>query len=448
MSSSSDHITGTVSDDVVELCSQLIAIDTSNYGRVGSRGERVAADHIDALLRACGYEPTLLESEPTRANLVLRIAGADPDLPALLVHGHLDVVPAAEEQWTVPPFAGVVQDGYLWGRGATDMKDMVAMMLAVLVRWSRNGVRPRRDVVFAFVADEEEDGALGAEWLVRHHPSLFARVEAAIGEAGGRAVPVSAPDGREVCFYPVAIAERGSHHLRLRATGTAGHGSRPNSDNPVDRLVRALTRVSEHRWPLHLTTAPHALLTVASRELGLDVDPDDEASIERLLPELGELRDYVEASLRCSTNLTVLEAGYKCNVVPSEAFAEIDVRSLPGTTDDLLAEIDELLGPGITRSFISDRPALETTDDSEWFRALAAAIRRAAPDAVVVPFCMGGGTDAKPFAELGIAGYGFAPLGRDPEGRVGQGMHGVDERVPVASLHAGLEILADFLQSV
>ncbi|MBO9523701.1 MAG: M20/M25/M40 family metallo-hydrolase [Nocardioidaceae bacterium] len=434
--------------DVVRICSDLIAIDTSNYGSNGSKGERAAAEYVDALLRAAGYEPELVESEPGRANLVLRVPGADRSAPGVVVHGHLDVVPADPELWSVPPFEGRVADGYIWGRGACDMKDMVAMMVATLLRWAQTGTVPHRDLVFAFVADEEEDGALGAEWLVRKRPALFDGVAVAVGESGGRAVEVTGPDGRVHRFYPVAVAERGSLHMRVHADGTAGHGSRPSPDNPVAHLVRGLARVTEHRWPMEISAAPRKLLTTAAEVLGLEADLDSEASVEALLDQLGPLRDFVEPSLRCSTNVTVLDAGYKFNVVPSEAEAEIDVRSLPGGEEHQLATLDELLGPRVTRRFLSYRPAIAAGWENPWFEAMSRAILAHDPEGVVVPFCMGGGTDAKPFHELGMAGFGFSPLTLDGEGRTPDGMHGVDERVPVASVVGGLAVLEEFLRTV
>lgn len=434
--------------DVVTICSELIAIDTSNYGRQGSNGELAAAEYVVGLLGSAGYDAEIIVSEPTRANVVLRVPGADRSLPGVLVHGHLDVVPAEADQWTAPPFEGRVDDGYVWGRGATDMKDMVAMMLATLLRWAAHGITPRRDVVFAFVADEEEDGTLGAEWLVRNRPELFDRTAVAIGEAGGHPVSVKAAGGEVRRFYPIAVAERGSLHLRVRASGTAGHGSRPNPDNPVASLVTGLARITEHRWPMTLTPPARRLLEIATRVLGINADLSSEEGVEAVLDRIGALRDIVEPSLRCSTTVTVLDAGYKYNVVPSVAHAEIDVRSLPGSEEEQLATVDTLLGPSITRSFLSYRPAIGTSWDNPWFESMAAVIRRHDPVGVVVPFCMGGGTDAKPFAELGMAGFGFSPLGPDPDGRAPAGMHGVDERVPVASLVQGLEMVDEFLRTV
>ena len=267
-----------MSHSVVEICSELIAIDTSNYGRRGCKGERAAANYLLEQLPSGAFEPVLLESAPTRANVVVRVPGSEQHLPGLLVHGHLDVVPADPAQWSTRPFAGEIRDGFVWGRGATDMKDMVAMMLATLLDWAAEGIRPRRDIVFAFVADEEEDGQFGAEWLVREHAELFEGVEAAIGEAGGVPVEVRATDGGLRRFYPVAVAERGSLHMSVEARGTAGHGSRPNSDNAVTRLVRALARVEVHRWPLTLSPITRAFLDDAAKALLIDADLESEAA--------------------------------------------------------------------------------------------------------------------------------------------------------------------------
>jgi acetylornithine deacetylase/succinyl-diaminopimelate desuccinylase-like protein len=433
---------------VVELCSRLIAIDSTNFGPAGAKGERAVADYLVTLLRHAGFAPDVLESEPTRANVVLRVAGHSPELPALLVHGHLDVVPAEAADWSVPPFEGRVADGFLWGRGATDMKDMIAMMLATLLAWEREGVRPRRDIVFAFVADEEDDGQRGAEWLDDEHPELFAGVEAAIGESGGTPVDVSSPDGTARRFYPVAVAERGSLHMAVHAAGSAGHGSQRNDDNAVGHLVRGLQRVADHRWPLRLTPATRTFLEQAVEALALDADLDTEAGVDAVLDQLGALRAFVEPALRCSATPTVLRAGTKLNVIPSTARAELDVRSLPGTDDEMLATIDALLGPAVSRTMLSSSRAIDAPLGSPWFAAIERSIAASDPGAVVLPFCMAGGTDAKPFSRLGLACYGFAPRGPDPAGRVATGAHGVDERVPVAALEGGARMLRDLLERI
>ncbi len=431
---------------VDELCAELIRFDTTNLGDGKSLlGERAIAEYIAELLTDAGQHPTILERDPNRSNVVARIPGTDPTLPPLLVHAHLDVVPADESEWSVHPFAGEIRDGFVWGRGAVDMKDMCATILTVLSRWSAAGTTPRRDIVLAFVADEEDRGEWGAHWLVDHHRDLFADCTAAIGESGGYTVRTTHADGTPVRLYPVATAERGTSHMRVTAHGRAGHGSRRNDDNAVITLVNALARIAAHRWPVHLTPAVRAFLDRAGPALGIDVDLDD---IDATLDRLGPARKIIENTVRNSTTPTVLSAGYKVNVIPGEASALIDTRVLPGTEEQLLAELDRLAGPAITREYIQDQAGVQAPVDSPWFTAMADALTTFDPDGIVVPFCMGGGTDAKAFAPLGIDCYGFAPLYL-PEGFHHQQMaHGVDERVPVEGLKFGVNVLDRFLSTV
>jgi acetylornithine deacetylase/succinyl-diaminopimelate desuccinylase-like protein len=348
---------------VEELCAELIRFDTTNLGDGESRGERGMAEFVAERLTDVGLTPTLLERVPGRSNVVARVSGADPTLPPLLVHAHLDVVPADAAEWTVPPFAGEIRDGFVWGRGAVDMKDMCSTLLTMLSRWSAAGTVPRRDIVLAFVADEEDQGRYGAHWLVDEHPSLFADCAAAIGESGGYTVRATHTDGTPVRLYPVATAERGTAHLRLTAPGRAGHGSRRNDDNAVITLVDALSRLAAHRWPVHLTPAVRGFLDVAGPALGIEVDLDD---IDVTLELLGPARKIIENTVRNSSTPTVLEAGYKVNVIPGTASALVDTRVLPGTETELLAEIDRLLGPRVQREFIQRQAPVAAPVASPW----------------------------------------------------------------------------------
>ncbi|KGJ79092.1 hypothetical protein GY21_06050 [Cryobacterium roopkundense] len=434
--------------DVAELCAQLIRFDTTNHGEGHSTGERPLAEFISRLLTEAGYSPVILGPEPERASVVVRVEGHDRSLPGFLVHAHLDVVPAEPEQWSFDPFSGLVADGYIHGRGACDMKDMVAMTLATLLAWAEAGIRPRRDIVVAFVADEEDTGERGALWLVAEHPELFAGVEAAIGESGGSPILLDSVAGDTVRVYPIATAERGTLHIRVRAEGTSGHGSRPVPENAVMNLIPALQRVGEHRWPLVLTPTVRAYLEQTTAALGHSVDLCTEAGVDAAIDAMGEAGTVARATIRCSATPTVLRAGYKVNVIPGVAEADIDIRCLPGTEDDTMATIDRLLGEKVERTFLSHQSPVESPMDSTWFAAMEAALVRQDPQAVVVPMCMGGGTDAKAFARLGIHCYGFSPMGLDPDGRIHQGVHGVDERVPVESVRRGQLILQDFLTSL
>ncbi|EIE99087.1 M20/M25/M40 family metallo-hydrolase [Saccharomonospora glauca] len=428
--------------DVVDLCAQLVRFDTTNHGAGDARGERDAAEFCATVLSGAGIEPTILESAPRRANVVARVPGTNPDLPALLVQGHLDVVPADASEWTVDPFSGTVTDGYVWGRGAVDMKDFCATVLAALHSLAATGRRPRRDIVLAFVADEEDRGEYGAHWLTTHHPDLFADCAAAISESGGYTYHVRDTNGRKIRLYPIGTAERGTAHLKLTARGRAGHGSRRNDDNAVTRLVGAVHALAAHNWPIVLTPTVEAFLERTGKALGVDIDLQD---VDATLDRLGDAAPLVESTVRNSVTPTVLSAGYKVNVIPGTAEARVDGRVLPGTEEALLSEVDALIGPDIEREFLSRSLPVQAPVDSPWFDAMSDALRSQDPDAVVVPYCLGGGTDAKAFSQLGIDCYGFAPLWL-PEGFDYRAMaHGIDERVPVEGLRFGTRVLEHLL---
>jgi acetylornithine deacetylase/succinyl-diaminopimelate desuccinylase-like protein len=424
-------------DEVATLCSDLIRIDTTNRGDNAGPGERRAAEHVAALLDEAGLEPVVLESEPGRATVVARIAGEDASRPGLLLHGHLDVVPADAADWAVDPFSGEINDGYVWGRGAVDMKDMDAMILAVVRQRLREGRRPPRDVVVAFLADEEAGGSYGAGWLVEHHPDLLEGVSEAIGEVGGFSATLG---GQRL--YLLQTAEKGMAWLQLAARGTAGHGSMLQSDNAVTELAEAVARIGRHEWPVRLTPSAQAFMEAACEALKIDFGATDPRDV---LGKIGPLAKMVGATLTNTANPSMLSAGYKVNVVPQQATAAVDGRFLPGHEDEFFAEIDSLLGPGVKREFIHQDVALETTFDGELYEAMTAALLAADPAAKVVPYCLSGGTDAKSFSKLGIRCFGFAPL-RLPADLDFAGMfHGVDERVPVDALQFGTGVLDDFL---
>ncbi|RPF37517.1 M20/M25/M40 family metallo-hydrolase [Streptomyces sp. TLI_185] len=426
-------------DEVVRFTSDLIRIDTTNRGG-GDCRERPAAEYAAEQLAGAGLEPTLLERTKGRTNVVARLEGTDPAADALLLHGHLDVVPARAEDWTVHPFSGEIRDGVVWGRGAVDMKNMDAMILAVLRSWARQGVRPRRDIVVAFTADEEDSARDGSGYLADQHPGLFEGCTEGVSESG--AFTFHDGSGRQI--YPIAAGERGTGWLKLTARGRAGHGSKVNSENAVTRLAAAITRIGEHEWPLRPTPTVWAALAELAALYGFDVDPDD---IDGLLEKLGPAARLVEATVRNSANPTMLEAGYKLNVIPGEAVAYVDGRYLYGGEDEFRTTLDQLTGPDVEWEFHHREVALQAPVDSPTYAKMRAAVEEFAPEGHVVPYCMSGGTDAKQFSRLGITGYGFTPL-RLPEGYDYQAMfHGVDERVPVEALHFGVRVLDRFLRT-
>jgi len=431
-----------------EWCAYLIGFDTTNFGEGESRGETPLAEEIARLLRAAGYDPEMYAREPHRASTVVRVRGESPESPALLIHGHLDVVPAEAEHWSVPPFEGRIADGYVYGRGASDMKDTVAMMLATLLEWAEQGITPQRDIVFLFIADEEDRGAWGSSWLVETHPEIFTRVGGAIGESGGAPTRLPAADGSTVAIYPVAVAERGTLHMRLRAEGPAGHGSRPTPGSAVTKLLGAAHRINSYEWPLTLTDTVREYISATNSALGYQAELETEAGVDQAIARMGDAGTVARVTIRCSATTTVLKAGYKVNVIPGVAEADVDVRCLPGTYESTLETLAGLIGPEVSWTLIDPSEPTNFSSASPWFASMREALLRHDPDAVVVPYCMGGGTDSKAFARLGIECFGFTPLTADPEGRRSEGMHGVDERVPVASVNGGQRILSDFLRYV
>ncbi|QPP05796.1 M20/M25/M40 family metallo-hydrolase [Streptomyces bathyalis] len=433
-----EHIDQTALDEAVTFTSELIRIDTTNRGG-GEGSERAAAEYVAERLAGSGIEPQLLEKAPGRTNVVARILGSDPEADALLVHGHLDVVPAEPADWSVHPFSGEIRDGVVWGRGAIDMKNADAMVLAVARAWARAGVRPRRDIVLAFTADEEDSAEYGSDYLADQHSGLFEGCTEGISESG--AFTFHAGDGLRL--YPVAAGERGTAWLELTARGRAGHGSKVSRANAVSRLAAAVARIGEHEWPQRLTPTVRAALKELAEVHGLPEPATDapDFDADKLLAELGPAAALVEPTVRNSTNPTMLSAGYKVNVIPGSATAFVDGRMLPGGEEEFHRTLEELTGPHVDWKFHHREVPLEAPVDSPTYAVLREALNHFDPDAHVVPFCMSGGTDAKQFSRLGIAGYGFTPL-RLPQGFDYQALfHGVDERVPVDALHFGTRVL-------
>jgi acetylornithine deacetylase/succinyl-diaminopimelate desuccinylase-like protein len=406
--------------DVAEFTADLIRFDTTNRGG-GDGCERPAAEYVAARLTEAGLEPVLLESAKGRANVVARIAGRHPG-NALLLHGHLDVVPAEPADWTVHPFSGEIRDGVLWGRGAVDMKGAVAVLLAI----ARDLPTPEHDIVLAFTADEEDTAEFGARFLVEKHADLFEGCTVAVGESGGFTFHA----GNGVRLYPVASAERGTAWLRLTAHGHAGHGSKPNKDNAVAHLAAAINRIAEYEWPIRLIPTVRAAIDAIAEATGTTTD------------DLGPAGALVKATIRNSANPTMLRAGYKVNVIPAEATAFVDGRVLPGYEDEFAATLDELTGPQVDWEYAHREVPL---DAPPFPAAMRAAIEAEDPAGIIVPYCMSGGTDGKQFARLGMDCYGFTPLVL-PEGFDYYAMfHGTDERVPVTALEAAERIVRRFL---
>ncbi|MGV4984943.1 M20/M25/M40 family metallo-hydrolase [Streptomyces sp. NPDC001709] len=427
-------------DEVVDLCRELIRFDTSNYGDHSGPGERAAAEWVAEKLAEVGLEPKIFESHPGRASTVARIEGEDPSRPALLIHGHLDVVPANADDWTHHPFSGEVTDGCVWGRGAVDMKDMDAMTLAVVRDRLRSGRRPPRDIVLAFLADEEAGGTYGARYLVDQHRELFDGVTEAISEVGGFSFTVN----EQRRLYLIQTAEKGMHWMKLTVAGTAGHGSMIHRDNAITELSEAVARVGRHKFPVRVTKTTRAFLDELGDALGTELDPED---MESTLVRLGGIAKFIGATLSNTANPTQLNAGYKVNVIPGEATAHIDGRFLPGHEEEFLGDLDRLLGPHVRREDVHTDKAVETSFDGALVEAMQAALVAEDPTAKAIPYMLSGGTDAKSFDDLGIRGFGFAPLKLPPELDFAGMFHGVDERVPVDGLQFGVRVLDRFIDA-
>jgi len=430
--------TVTGEDEVVDLCRDLIRMDTSNYGDHSGPGERAAAEYVAEKLAEVGLEPQIFESHKGRASTVARIEGEDRSRPGLLIHGHTDVVPANADDWTHHPFSGEIADGCLWGRGAVDMKDMDAMTLAVVRDRLRTGRKPPRDIVLAFLADEEAGGTYGARYLVDHHPHLFEGVTEAISEVGGFSFTVN----EKVRLYLIETAQKGMHWMKLTVDGNAGHGSMIHKDNAITELSEAVGRLGRHEFPVRVTKTLRSFLDQLGDALGTELDPED---MDATLAKLGGIAKLIGASLKNTANPTQLGAGYKVNVIPGQATAHVDGRFLPGHEEEFLADLDRILGPRVKREDVHADKALETTFDGALVEAMQSALQAEDPIARAVPYMLSAGTDAKSFDDLGIRGFGFAPLKLPPELDFAGMFHGVDERVPVDGLKFGVRVLDRFI---
>lgn len=434
MSAEAQH--PTAQDEVTSLLVDLIRINTSNP----THPERPAAEWVAEKLDEVGVESQIIEAAPGRASTIARIEGADRSRPPLLVHGHLDVVPADASEWSVDPFGGEVKEGYVWGRGAIDMKDMDAMVLALVREWQRTGARPARDIVLAFVSDEEAGGRQGAHPLVENHADLFADCTEAISEVGGYSISLN----EQARVYAVQTAEKGINWLRLRARARPGHGSFVHPDNAVTYLAEAVSRIGTYEWPIVITDSVRGLVKGIGEVLQRDLDPENP---DEWLPLLGGAARMIGATVRNTANPTMLNAGYKTNVIPSSAEATIDTRFLPGQEDALLATIDELLGEHVERTTEVSDIAVETSFDGALVDAMSTALRGEDPNGVLVPYLMSGGTDAKSFSTLGMRCFGFSPLLLPPDLDFMSLFHGIDERVPIEGLQFGVRVLDRLLKN-
>jgi len=425
--------------EVVTICQDLIRIPSVNFGE-GKGDEKAVAEYIVASLAEVGIASEIFESAPNRCNVIARLPGSDSSRPGLVLHGHIDVVPANAADWSVDPFAAEIRDGMIWGRGAVDMKNMDAMILAIVRKWARTGYKPPRDIVLAFFADEEAGMTFGSRWMAAQHPEVFVGCSEAISEVGGFSVTVA--DGKRLYF--VEAAQKGIHWMKLTAQGRAGHGSMMNDENAITSLAEAVAKIGRYEWPQRYTKTVKILFSKIAQATGKKYDESD---LRPLLSEIGPTARMIGATLQNTANPTMLEAGYKANVIPGSASAVIDGRFLPGYEDELNKTIKEIIGPDISVETISRDIALEIDFEGDLVEAMCNAITTFDPEGIPVPYLMSGGTDNKALSELGIVGYGFSPLQLPADLDFMALFHGVDERVPISGLEFGVKVLENFLEN-
>lgn len=425
--------------EAVSICQTLIRIPSVNFGD-GKGDESAVAAKVVELLGEVGIDSKIYESAPGRCNVIAHIKGSNQDRPGLVVHGHLDVVPASAEDWSVDPFSAEIKDGMIWGRGAVDMKNMDAMIIAIFRMWARKGIKPPRNIVLAFFADEEAGSLFGSRWMVAQHPEIFKGCTEAVSEVGGFSVTVSG--GKRLYF--IEAAQKGIHWMKLSASGRAGHGSMMNPENAITRISEAVSKLGNFEWPQRYTKTVKQLFKKIAEATGKTYDEKD---LRPLLAEIGPMARMIGATLQNTANPTMLEAGYKANVIPQSANAVIDGRFLPGLEHELNQTIRDIVGPQISIETITHDIALEVDFEGDLVEAMNRSILVFDPEAIPVPYLMSGGTDNKALSELGIVGYGFSPLKLPPDLDFMALFHGVDERVPVDGIKFGVDVLENFLSN-
>lgn len=430
-------------DETVALVQNLLRFDTTNP----PGNETPCVQYIAKILKNNGFDPIVLESAPGRGNLVARLKGDGSKAPLLLM-GHVDVVQAEADKWQRPPFSGDLVDGIVWGRGATDMKQMVAMEMLVLLALKRAGGTLKRDLIFMATADEETGGAMGAGYLAEKHPDLI-RAEYAINEGGATSIEL---DGK--MFFVCSTAEKGSARFTLRGRGQPGHASQPHRNNAILPLARALTKLIENPLPVRVTKTTRAHIEALARgvEKSLSanllklLDPETHDAALTAIPLAEPVKRRMSAAFHNTATPTILRAGSKINVIPAEAECGVDCRILPGTTRETLEkELRAVIGDQVEIEFSPVSPALESDPDSPLFETIREVIAARADGAAVVPGLITGGTDAKRVVPLGIKVYGFVPQRYEGPGMSGLA-HAHNERVSVANLEFGTSVLYDVVE--
>jgi acetylornithine deacetylase/succinyl-diaminopimelate desuccinylase-like protein len=416
---------------VVELTRDLIRLDTTNP----PGQEHIAIDLIERLLDEAGIGSARYENARGRPNLVARLKGRG-EAPPFLLQGHVDVVTTINQEWRHKPFAGEIVDGYLWGRGALDMKGGVAMMVSALLDAHARGGAPG-DLVLTALADEEAGGNQGAKWLVEKHPGLFSGIKHAIGESGGVVQHIG---GKR--FYPIMVSEKRGCQVLATLRGPGGHGSIPARGGAMARVAALLTKLDTARLPVHITP-PVKLLLEGMRDAldepwkGRMAALLDPALADSALNDLGPMGRNLDAALHNTVNATIISGGLKINVIPSEVQVQLDGRLLPGFgPEDMLRELRDVLGGDLELEVQLVGPVQPEIDLSQ-LDLFASVLREADPGCIPLPYLVTGGTDARHFARLGIRTYGFLPLNNPADFNGATTIHAADERVPISALEFG-----------
>ncbi len=426
--------------ETITLCQEMIRIPSVNHGE-GQGDEKAMAEYVASKLAEVGIKSELIETAPNRVNVVAKVEGADQSRPGLVLHGHIDVVPANAADWSVDPFSGVIKDGFIWGRGAVDMKDMDAMILATVRMWQRIGYKPPRNILLVFFADEEAGSNYGSRWLVKHRPEIFDGYSEAVSEVGGFSVTITG----EHRLYLIEAAQKGIQWMKLTAKGTAGHGSFINRNNAVTKVADAVARIGAYEWPQLETKTSNVFFRKIAELTGDKYDPKN---VKPLLHHLGDAVKMLGATISNTANPTMLEAGYKVNVIPQSASAMVDGRFLPGHENQLQETVKKLAGDEIEIEILTRDIALEVEFAGPLVKAMCDAISGEDSAGIPVPYLMSGGTDNKALHDLGIVGYGFSPLKLPKDLDFFALFHGVDERVPIDGLKFGVRVLYEFLENV
>jgi len=407
---------------VVKYCQDLIRIDTTNFGNNESNGETKAAEYIAEIFKTLNIEYQIVGPDAKRSSIIARLPGIDKSLPGIVLHGHLDVVPVEKDKWSKPALEALIDQEMIWGRGAVDMKNGNAMILASLFELVKSGWRPKRSITLVFFADEEAGGALGSHFVTKNYPEYFQNCTEAVGEVGGFSHTLS----NGVRLYLIETAQKGIAWMKLSATGNAGHGSMINNENAIAKLSKAITNLSNHKFPITIKDSVRSLLEETASAHGTKFDEKDP---EKIVALLGTLTKLVSATLANTANPTMLNAGYKVNVIPGEASAHVDGRFLPGN-----AETFDV--------------ALEAPFDTNIVHLMTESLAAEDPAARVVPYMLSGGTDAKALSKFGIKGYGFTPLLLPNDLDFTSLFHGHDERVPISSLKFGARTMHRFIKAL